>query len=308
MACVSITNRTAIPRKPSSAATCPLRARSGGNADVIFFAMGPAGNRRRSQVLTSISGKPRLPRTTRWSGGPLSLGRRLRAIGQPSTALLLALCIVSVVLRAYWVVHHSTVLDENGSEYARIAENLLRHGTYRGLFEGPELMFPPLFPVLLALGSLFTGSVDSAARLIPLLAGVLLVPTAFALARLMYGLRVALGVAALTALHPVLIDLSSTAYSEGIYLLLMFAGLYWALRALDSGNRTHTVFCGTLFGLAYLTRPEALVYPVVVLAAMLSKDLRSGLASRCAVRALCLFVPIAVVAAPYVAYLSIQTG
>jgi len=259
-------------------------------------------------VLASISGKPRLPRTTRWSGGPLSLGWRLRAIGQPSAALVLALCIVSVVLRVYWVVHHSTVLDENGSEYARIAENLLRHGTYRGLFEGPELMFPPLFPVLLALGSLFTGSVDSAARLIPLLAGVLLVPTAFALARLMYGLRVALGVAALTALHPVLIDLSSTAYSEGIYLLLMFAGLYWALRALDSGNRTHTVFCGTLFGLAYLTRPEALVYPVVVLAAMLSKDLRSGLASRCAVRALCLFVPIAVVAAPYVAYLSIQTG
>jgi len=234
---------------------------------------------------------------------------RLLAIRQPSAALFLALLTAAVVLRAYWVVHHSTVLDENGSEYARIAENLLHHGTYVGLFEGPELMFPPLFPVLLVLGSLFTGSIDSAARLIPFLAGVLLVPTAFALARFVYGLRVALGVAALTALHPVFIDLSSTAYSESIYLPLMLAGLYWALRALDSGSRAHTVCCGTMFGLAYLTRPEALLYPIVVLAAMLTTDLkRSAFARRFAVRSLCLFAPIVVLAAPYVAYLSVHTG
>jgi 4-amino-4-deoxy-L-arabinose transferase-like glycosyltransferase len=233
----------------------------------------------------------------------------LLAIGQPSAALFLALLMAAVVLRAYWVVHHSTVLDENGSEYARIAENLLHHGTYVGLFEGPELMFPPLFPVLLVLGSLFTGSIDAAARLIPFLAGVLLVPTAFALARFVYGLRVALGVAALTALHPVLIDLSSTAYSESIYLPLMLAGLYWALRALDSGSRAHTVCCGTMFGLAYLTRPEALLYPIVVLAATLTTDLRgSAFARRCAVRSLCLFTPIVVLVAPYAAYLSVHTG
>ena len=250
-----------------------------------------------------------LARTTRWSGAPLVFGRRLLAIGQPSAALFLALLMAAIVLRAYWVVHHSTVLDENGSEYARIAENLLHHGTYVGLFEGPELMFPPLFPVLLVLGSLFTGSIAAAARLIPFLAGVLLVPIAFALARLVYGLRVALGVAALTALHPVFIDLSSTAYSESIYLPLMLAGLYWALRALDSGSRAYTVCCGTMFGLAYLTRPEALLYPIVVLAAMLTTDLRrSGFARRCVVRSLCLLTPIVVLAAPYVAYLSVHTG
>jgi hypothetical protein len=124
-----------------------------------------------------------------------------------------------------------------------------------------------------------------------------------------YGLRVALGVAALTALHPVLIDLSSTAYSESIYLPLMLAGLYWALRALDSGSLAQTVCCGTMFGLAYLTRPEALLYPSVVLVVMLMMDLRrSALVRQCAVRSLCLFTPIILLAAPYVAYLSVHTG
>jgi 4-amino-4-deoxy-L-arabinose transferase-like glycosyltransferase len=221
----------------------------------------------------------------------------------------LALLIAAAVLRAFWVVHHSTVLEGNGSEYARIAENLLRRHVYVGLFEGPELMFPPLFPVVLALGALITGSIDTAARLIPPLAGVLLVPIAFAIARYMYGLRVALGAAALTALHPVLIDLSSTAYSESIYLLLMLAGVYWALRALDSGRRAHMAYCGTMFGLAYVTRPEALIYPFVVLVAMLMTNLRrSGFARRFAVQSLCLFAPIVVLAAPYAAYLSVHTG
>ena len=250
-----------------------------------------------------------MSRTVRWCGVPLLVGRRLLTIGPPSAVLFLALLVAAVVLRAYWMVHHSTVLDEDATEYARIAENLLHRGAYVGLFEGPELMFPPFFPVLLALGSLVTGSAESAARLVPFLAGVLLVPTVFAVARFMYGLRVALGAAALTALHPVLIDLSSTAYAEGIYLVLILVGLYWALRALDSGSRAHTVCCGTIFGLAFLIRAEALLYPVVVLFVSLTADLKeSALASRIGVRALCLVTPIVVLVAPYAAYESSHAG
>lgn len=236
-------------------------------------------------------------------------GLRVLAMGLPSRVLLLGILVAAVVLRGFWVVHHSAVLEGNACEYARIAENLVKHGTYVGLLEGPELMFPPLFPVLLALGSLFAGSVEGAARLVPFLAGVLLVPAMFALARLMYGPRVALGVAALTAFHPVLIDLSSTAYSEGVYLLLMVGGLYWALRALDSGKPAHTACCGAIIGFAYLARPEALFYLFVVLAAALVTDLGApAFVRRFALRVLCLLAPFVVLAAPYVAYLSVHTG
>jgi 4-amino-4-deoxy-L-arabinose transferase-like glycosyltransferase len=225
----------------------------------------------------------------------------------PSMVFSLGILAAAVVLRIFWSVHQSTVLV--GCEYVRIAENLLNSGTYVGLFEGPALMFPPFFPVLLVFGSFLAGSTEGAARLIPVLAGVALVPVAFTLARLMYGLRVAFGVAALTALHPVLIDLSSTAESESVYLLLMLAGLYWGLRALDSNSLTYTVWCSAMFGLAYLTRPEALFYPFVFLGAMLVSDLRSRVpVGRFALRCLCLFVPIVALAAPYVAYLWVHTG
>ena len=69
---------------------------------------------------------------------------RARAMGLSSKVLLLGIFGAAVVLRGYWVVHHSAVLEENACEYARIAENLLKRGTYVGLFEGSELMFPPL--------------------------------------------------------------------------------------------------------------------------------------------------------------------
>jgi 4-amino-4-deoxy-L-arabinose transferase-like glycosyltransferase len=221
--------------------------------------------------------------------------------------MLLGILVAAVTLRGYWVIHHGAVLV--GCEYARIAESLLKHGTYLGLFEGPELVFPPFFPILLALGAPFAGSVDGATRLVPCLAGVLLVPAMFALARLVYGPRVALGAAALTALHPLLIDLSSVALSEGTYLLLMVMSLYWGLRSLDSGKPAHSVWCGAMIGLAYLTRPEAFFYPFVVLAAALATDRRGpAFVRRFALRALCLLAPIVVLMAPYVAYLSVHMG
>jgi 4-amino-4-deoxy-L-arabinose transferase-like glycosyltransferase len=217
--------------------------------------------------------------------------------------------VAAAALRAYWAVHHGAVLEGNGCEYARIAENLSRHWAYVGLFEGPELMFPPFYPVLLALGSFTVGSVDQAARLIPVMAGVLLVPAAFMLGRVLYGPRVGLIFAALVALHPLLIDLSSTAYSEGVYLPLMLGGLYWGLLGLKSGQRRPIVLCGVAFGLACVTRPEAFFYPLAVLGGGLLSDAgRPSPGKRMIRRTLSLMTPLVLLITPYAAYLSLHTG
>ena len=228
---------------------------------------------------------------------------------QPFTAMFVGILVATVALRGYWAVHHGAVLEGNGCEYARIAENLVKHGAYVGLSGEPELMFPPLYPILLALGSLVAGSVDGATRLVPFLAGVLLVPAMVALAWLLYGPRVALGAGVLTALHPVLIDLSGTAFSEGTYLLLMVMGLYCGLRSLDADTLAPTVWCGVVCGLAYLVRPEALLYPVIILAVALVRDLRRpAFGTRFTRRGLCLLAPLVALITPYATYLSVHAG
>jgi 4-amino-4-deoxy-L-arabinose transferase-like glycosyltransferase len=222
---------------------------------------------------------------------------------------LLGIVVGALVLRAYWAVHHGAVLEGNGCEYARIAENLAKHSAYVGLFEGPELMFPPFYPVLLALGSFVVGSVDHAARIIPVVTGVVLVVAAFGLGRVLYGPRVGLTFAALTAFHPLLIDLSSTAYSEGVYLPLMLGGLYWGLCGLKSGQRRPIVLCGMAFGLAALTRPEAFFYPLALLGGSLLSDTGGPSPGRRIVRrALWLMTPMVIVVAPYAVYVSVHTG
>jgi len=139
--------------------------------------------------LHSLAEGPRSEKPRR-SGSPQPDAPRGR---QPSPTVLLGILIAAgALLRGYWAITHGALLEGNACAMARIAENLLAHGTYVGLYEGPELMYPPFFPMLLALGSLFIGSVPGAARLVPFLAGVLLVPVMFALARLVYGVRIAL--------------------------------------------------------------------------------------------------------------------
>ncbi len=226
-----------------------------------------------------------------------------------SATIFGGILIVGAVLRGYWAIRHGEVFDGNACAYARIALNLVTHLKYAGLYEGPELVYPPLFPILLALGSLFTGSVAGAARLVPFLSGVLLVPLVFALARLVSGVRVALITATLVALHPVLIDLSGTPVSDGPYLFLMVVGLYLGLRSLESGRRAHTVWCGVVFGLAYLTRPEALLSALAILGAGLATDMRKpAFVRHFGRRALYLAVPIVALMTPYAAYVSANVG
>ena len=241
---------------------------------------------------------------------PASVARSIRrGVLQHHLTPVLCALLLAFLLRGYWTLHHSAVLEENGSEYARIAQNLVQHRTYVGLSEGPELVMPPFFPIILALGSLVTESVDGATRLMPLLAGVLLVLAAFALARLMYGSRVAFCAAVLTAIHPLLIDLSTTALSESVYLPLMLAAVWSGLRALDSGRPSHMMWCGTFIGLMYLTRPEGVFCAAVVLAGAFVTNLgRPTWMKRTAIQALSLLAPIVVLSAPYVAYLSLHTG
>jgi 4-amino-4-deoxy-L-arabinose transferase-like glycosyltransferase len=222
-------------------------------------------------------------------------------------AWLFRIAFVALILRLVCLVYLTKAINLEGAEYARIAENLLAGKGYVGIAtEGRELIFPPFYPVLIAAGSFVTGDFFRAAQLVSLIAGVLLLFPLFGIARDLYGDQVARIAASMAALHPVLIMLSATTWVEGPYLTLLTISVYHVNRTQCSSNIRHWLLGGTFLGLAYLTCPQAILFPPAFLILLLALHYSRRLVTfRNATMFLGSFI---IVASPYVIFLSVSTG
>jgi 4-amino-4-deoxy-L-arabinose transferase-like glycosyltransferase len=224
---------------------------------------------------------------------------------------LAAILVTGFALRLAAVLSFKGAIDPEGSEYARIAENLMSGHGYTGIATpGTQLLFPPLFPFAIAATSLVTGQAELAGRLVSLVMGTLLVVAVYLIALHLYDRSTAYVAALLVAVHPYLVGFSSTLNCEITYLTLALLGVYWSFRSLRESRTRAFVLAGAFFGLAYLTRPEAALYALVVLGVTLTyvflTDRRAF--RRVALRAIGLPVAFAVLAVPYVLWLHVQTG
>lgn len=222
---------------------------------------------------------------------------------------LVLIMVLALVPRIFWMMTETPVISVDGSEYVRMAENLAHGKGLVGNFEGPETMYTPLFSLLTAGVSLLTRDAELAAHLVSLVFGTALIIPVFLIARRMYGRHVAYLSAILVAFHPLLIALSASIYNENLYLPLLFTGVYFGMRALEFGKVRDYIWLSICLSLAYLTRPEAFVYPAFFAFAILVNvllrrtSLRAGIARAGIV--LGIFV---VIASPYVAFLYSHTG
>src|SRR5215813_7819639 len=207
---------------------------------------------------------------------------------------------LSLVLAASFGVracawHHwrTGAIESEGAEYARIAENLREGRGYVGISTpGTQLTFPPLFPTLIAAASLSThNDYELAARLVSLLFGVLLPLPVFVIALRLFNCRTAAVAALMTTLFPMLVNLSFTAFSEGPYITVLLSAVYLALRAFDRPSILSWSLTGGAFGLAYLTRQEAIVpLSVAVLLGLIARDVALGVKLKRAAAALAVFI------------------
>ncbi|MEP6959283.1 MAG: glycosyltransferase family 39 protein [Nitrospirota bacterium] len=176
----------------------------------------------------------------------------------------------------------------------------------------PEVHFPPLHPIVAGIFHLLTGDFEMAGNLECAVFGGLLLFPVFAMGRRIYGLQMAWLVAVLLAIFPALTVnvLYWGSMSEPLYLFLLYGGLALLLTGLEDDQLGMFAAAGALLGLAYLTRPEAVVYFGVFLI-FASIWLWNGLKSRISRNwsALGLFVlPFVLLTAPYIWYLHVQTG
>jgi hypothetical protein len=212
--------------------------------------------------------------------------------------------VVRLAALAYW---QTGAIETEGAEYARIAENLRNGAGYVGMaMPGAELLFNPLFPLLIAGASFITHNYEWAGRLVSLILGALLPLPVFGIASRLFNRRVGFIAAILTSLHPLLVNLSLTVFSEGPYATLLLSAVYSALRAFNVSSVRPWVLMGGAFGLAYLIRAEAIeAFLISVLFALAAAE--GALAAKCkrAVAAIGVFL---VLATPEIIFLYKSTG
>jgi 4-amino-4-deoxy-L-arabinose transferase-like glycosyltransferase len=215
--------------------------------------------------------------------------------------------LLALLLRT-WIQALAPTIAADSAYYLQAAR-LVADGEFgRGV---DHLGLHPLFPVLTAGAGLLTGRLDSAGTLVSILAGALTVFPLYSLLRLSWTPRLSAAACLVYALHPILAQETSEALPTGLFLLLFAAALALGLRGLHGGPFWTFPATGACCGLAYLTRTEGLMAPLLLLgAAGLALCGREATLSRRRIligtaAALALG---AAVSAPYVARLSRKAG
>jgi 4-amino-4-deoxy-L-arabinose transferase-like glycosyltransferase len=217
--------------------------------------------------------------------------------------------ITALTLRVLWWFFYPFVISNEGAEYARLAQNLIAGRGYVGMMGGPHVFFPPLYPLLIGVIAWFGGSEEFAARLISLVSGVGLVAVVYLLARRAFDKHVATIAGVLAACHPLLVAISISVYSESLFLFLLIAGTFFAVDALGTRSVKRAAMAGVMFGFAYLTRPEGIAFAMLFAGLLASRAVWARHNFWVGVRqAAALLAIAALLAVPYVAYLSEAAG
>ena len=190
---------------------------------------------------------------------PTANPRRWLTARVPTHVLLLAIVAIGLALRIGWAVTQVSVISADGTEYATMAEHLAQQRALIGVYEGPAIIYAPLYPILIAAVMPIVPNSELAAQIVSLGFGTALIAVIFLLAYRVYGRRTAVIGATLVAVHPLLIALSASVYNEAVYVTLWAVMAYLALRAIDLQRRRDALMLGLCIGLLYLRDRKSVV-------------------------------------------------
>lgn len=186
---------------------------------------------------------------------------RWSAVEKASLAVLAAAVMVRLVQA--WTYRGHLVWDV--AWYATMGRSLLATGEFFDPATGSFTHhYPPLWPILLAVGTALAGDAIAVSKVLGLLTGLGMVATVGGLTCHLYGRQAGLLAAAVFAALPALMHYDALGYPESL-LVALYAVTLWAI--VMSLRRPHFILlAGLTAGLAYLTK--ASVGPFFLLAAM----------------------------------------
>lgn len=227
-----------------------------------------------------------------------------------SITRLTLIALFALVVRIAWLAwHRPAEITWDGAEYARIAANIVSGHGYVGMRGMTMFVFPPLYPLAIAALLPLAGDVAQAGLNVSLVSGVAFVFPLYGIAAMCYGRRAGYAAAMIAAVLPFVVELSTVVLADMLFLTLAATGVFFLLRTANERRVADAAGCGVAFALAYLTRPEGVLLELLAIGVILVPIvLRSAPRRRLAGLALAAALPFAVLAAPYVAFLSAHAG
>ena len=226
-------------------------------------------------------------------------------VNQKSYRLFAAALFVAAAVRFYLLWQYYCI-SSDGIYYIEAAKDFFAGNIAAGLAS----VYPPGYPVLIAAVFPLVGDWELAGQLLSLLFGVLLLWPLYLLFRDVYNERVAVIACFLAAVSPFLARYSAHVRTESPFLFFSVLALLLFDRAIENKLLGYFLYGGLAAGFAYLVRPEALGFLVIVPAFLGFRWLikkEPGI-SRIVTSSTVVAAAFMVFALPYIVYLSIDTG
>jgi len=177
---------------------------------------------------------------------------------------VIGLIILAFIIRIYFLKFQQFI-GTDAAEYAILGKNLISGNGYVGLSGQVNIVFPPLYPLLVGVSSVFVKNLELSGRLVSVLFGTLLIIPVYFFSKKIYSQKVAVISSLLVAFYWVLIDYSTVVLTESTYTFLLICGALVGYTALTKQTKALYLLSGIIFGLCYLTRPEGIGYIAVLI-------------------------------------------
>ena len=178
--------------------------------------------------------------------------------------ILIGLLVLTLGVRV-WLAGIDRVVWGDEPFYLWLGRNWLTGQGYT--FTGySDVHHTPMYPLLSGLLTLVTGDMELASEIWYVVFGTLLALPIYMAAKRFYGKMTGYVSVLLLAVWPALAAavLRWGTLTEPPYYFFIYAGVYCAIRAMEEDRWPYYGGAGALFAMAYLTRPEAIGYLVVV--------------------------------------------
>lgn len=214
-------------------------------------------------------------------------------------ATLAGLFVLALAIRLF-LIQAQPHIESDGVSYAGSGAQLIEGRGFSGIY-------PPFYPFMIGLFSLWFGDLELSGRLVSALYGAFLIFPLFFMARWAFGNKVALISCLLALAYPNLCQFSCAVISESTFMFLFMLGLITSWAAISRNQPPLYLLAGLIWGTAYLTRPEGIGYVLFMILIILTNLIKEK-RIRWLGYLFLLAAGFLIVSAPYLIYLKRDTG